>query len=167
MMLVRMVELLIGDPPQRDCLKYVCDHLLLPDLNEVKLVRGSGSVDNGVATGLQAIVESERLVSSSYSSLLHHFDLAVAANLARNSTASAPFSPDSTKATGVLFQDPDSDSDIPVFDVQPQDGRLFNSSYTDRETLFTWTDITGTVPIIKGVANLVQCSTHYRTAHPQ
>lgn len=40
-MFVRLVELLLGSPPRLDCLKYVCDHLLLPDLNDVKLVRGS------------------------------------------------------------------------------------------------------------------------------
>ena len=40
-MFVRLVELLLGSPPRLDCLKYVCDHLLLPDVNEVKLVRGS------------------------------------------------------------------------------------------------------------------------------
>ena len=39
-MFVRLVELLLGSPPRLDCLKYVCDHLLLPDVNEVKLVRG-------------------------------------------------------------------------------------------------------------------------------
>lgn len=45
----------------------------------------------------------------------------------------------------VYVDDIDSDSDLDVleFDVQSQVGRLPDSSYTDQETLFTWSDITG------------------------
>ena len=39
-MLVHLVKLLIGDPPILDNLKYVWDHLLLPDLNSVTVIRG-------------------------------------------------------------------------------------------------------------------------------
>ena len=40
MIFVRLIALLLGDPPHNDSLKYVWDHLLLPDLNDAKLVRG-------------------------------------------------------------------------------------------------------------------------------
>ena len=39
----------------------------------------------------------------------------------------------------------DSDAeDMIAFDVQPSEGRLPQSSYTEEDSLFTWTDITGT-----------------------
>ena len=44
MMFVRLVALLLGDPPHDACLKYIWDHLLLPDLNDSKLVRGDVNV---------------------------------------------------------------------------------------------------------------------------
>ena len=43
LMFVRLIELLLGDPPKLDYLKYVWDHLLLPDLNKVGVVRGASA----------------------------------------------------------------------------------------------------------------------------
>ena len=42
----------------------------------------------------------------------------------------------------------DSDLDVLEFDVKSKVGRLPDSSYTDQETLFTWSDITGDVSFI-------------------
>ncbi len=55
MMLVHLVKLLIGDPPVLDNLKYVWDHLLLPDLNTVTVVRGNG----GNLDATMSLIESE------------------------------------------------------------------------------------------------------------
>ena len=43
MMFVRLIEMLLCDPPKLDFLKYVWDHLLLPDLNKVGVVRGAST----------------------------------------------------------------------------------------------------------------------------
>ena len=48
-MFVRLIKLLLGDPPQLDCLKYVWDHLLLPDLNAVTVVRGTAPLETTVS----------------------------------------------------------------------------------------------------------------------
>ena len=37
----------------------------------------------------------------------------------------------------------DSEPEVLEFDIQSREGRLPDSSYTDEETVFTWTDITG------------------------
>ena len=46
---VRLVELLVGCPPRLDCLYYVCDHLLVSDINELKLVTGPASLETSVS----------------------------------------------------------------------------------------------------------------------
>ena len=46
----------------------------------------------------------------------------------------------------MVFSTSPSDSEVEemiAFDVQPGEGRLPDSSYTDEDSLFTWTDITG------------------------
>ena len=45
MLFVRLVSLLLGDPPDIYCLKYIWDHLLLPDLNDLKILRGAGTLE--------------------------------------------------------------------------------------------------------------------------
>ena len=52
----------------------------------------------------------------------------------------------STPHTVMVFSTSPSDSEAEemiAFDVQPGEGRLPDSSYTDEDSLFTWTDITG------------------------
>ena len=46
---VRLLELLMGIPPRVDCLKYICDHLLVSDLNEVKYVAAAGALETSVS----------------------------------------------------------------------------------------------------------------------
>ena len=41
----------------------------------------------------------------------------------------------------------DEAEEIITFDTQPNEGRLPNSSYSAADTLFTWADITGEVPL--------------------
>lgn len=40
-------------------------------------------------------------------------------------------------------EEEDSEPEVLEFDIQSREGRLPDSSYTDEETVFTWTDITG------------------------
>ena len=40
-------------------------------------------------------------------------------------------------------EEDDSEPEVLEFDIQSREGRLPDSSYTDEETVFTWTDITG------------------------
>ncbi len=47
--LVRLIELLVGSPPQLDCLQYVCDHLLVSDLNDVKFVSGANQLETSMS----------------------------------------------------------------------------------------------------------------------
>lgn len=35
---MNLVGLLFGSPPSTECFRYICDHLLMPDLNDVKFV---------------------------------------------------------------------------------------------------------------------------------
>ena len=49
MLFVRLVECLLDFPPQLDCLRYVCDHLLVSDLNEVKFVVGGNMLETSVS----------------------------------------------------------------------------------------------------------------------
>ena len=44
-LLVRLIECLLANPPQLDCVKYICDYLLVSDLNNVKFVVGNGLLD--------------------------------------------------------------------------------------------------------------------------
>ena len=46
---VRLVELLLGSPPRLDCLRYVCDHLLVSDVNDLKLVTGPAMLETSVS----------------------------------------------------------------------------------------------------------------------
>ena len=70
-----------------------------------------------------------------------------AAGSAHKSSSSLGTMVDSTTTYDSMMPEMGSDEDslheVPVFDVQSLEGRLPNSSYTDEETLFTWTDITG------------------------
>ena len=45
---VRLIECLLGSPPREDCLRYICDHLLVSDLNEVKFVSTPGTMDTSI-----------------------------------------------------------------------------------------------------------------------
>ena len=45
---VRLIECLLGSPPREDCLRYICDHLLVSDLNEVKFVSTPGAMDTSI-----------------------------------------------------------------------------------------------------------------------
>ena len=46
---VRLVELLVGLPPRLDCLRYVCDHLLVSDINDLKLVAGPALLETSIS----------------------------------------------------------------------------------------------------------------------
>ena len=46
---VRLVELLLGSPPRLDCLRYVCDHLLVSDMNDLKLVSGPARLETSIS----------------------------------------------------------------------------------------------------------------------
>ena len=46
---MRLVELLVGCPPRLDYLHYVCDHLLVSDINDLKLVTGPASLETSVS----------------------------------------------------------------------------------------------------------------------
>ena len=46
---VRLVECLMGIPPRIDCLKYICDHLLVSDLNDVKFVAAPSALETSVS----------------------------------------------------------------------------------------------------------------------
>ena len=46
---VRLVECLLGFPPNLDYLRYVCDHLLVSDLNEVKFVASHGLLETSIS----------------------------------------------------------------------------------------------------------------------
>ena len=35
---VNLVGLMFGSPPNLECFSHICDHLLVPDLNDVKFV---------------------------------------------------------------------------------------------------------------------------------
>ena len=52
-----------------------------------------------------------------------------------------PQSPMSVMAFSESFSDEEPEEI--TFDTQHSEGRLPDSSYTDQDTLFTWTDITG------------------------
>ena len=109
MMLVRMVELLIGDPPQLHYLKYICDHLLLPDLNEVKIVRGS---------------DTSTTLSDSKPHPLPHpltYPPTPAASTTNKSASSVGGTFESFTASESLEHGSDHDPEVPVFDVQSQD----------------------------------------------
>lgn len=56
----------------------------------------------------------------------------------------SPSSPNMPVVTIYSNSISDSDTeDMIAFDVQPGEGRLPQSSYTEEDSLFTWTDITG------------------------
>lgn len=42
-----------------------------------------------------------------------------------------------------LSEDEEPEEEVIIFDAQPTEGRMPNSSYKAEDTLFTWTDITG------------------------
>ena len=46
---MRLVECLMGIPPRIDCLKYICDHLLVSDLNDVKYVAAPSALETSVS----------------------------------------------------------------------------------------------------------------------
>ena len=46
---VRLVELLLGLPPRLDCLRNVCDHLLVSDINDLKLVAGPAQLETSIS----------------------------------------------------------------------------------------------------------------------
>ena len=56
----------------------------------------------------------------------------------------SPFSSSVATVTAYTNSLSDSDAEDIAFDVQPSEGRLPQSSYTEEDSLFTWTDITGT-----------------------
>ena len=153
MMLVHLVKLLIGDPPNLDNLKYVWDHLLLPDLNTVNVIRGT----NGDLEATVSLIESK-----CYSAHLTPIVttppcilLPLASHLTNVDTRLTSVSTDSLTLARTdnnfidgLSESSDTDSDLEVldleFDVKSIEGRLPGSSYAEEETWLTWTDITGT-----------------------
>lgn len=46
---VRLIELLLGSPPNPDCLRYVCEHLLVSDINDLKLVTGPALMETSIS----------------------------------------------------------------------------------------------------------------------
>jgi hypothetical protein len=133
MMFVRLVGLLLGDPPSQDCLKYIWDHLLLPELNDLKIVRGSAS---------ESLIETTSLTPNTRTEGRGSSPLVVPCS----SLTSVPF--DSNVFPDIHSDDEedeteDSDLEVLEFDIKSKAGRLPDSSYTDEETLFTWSDITG------------------------
>ena len=44
----------------------------------------------------------------------------------------------------------EANADDVTFDTQPTEGRMPNSSYSAKDTLFTWADITGTCTYLHG-----------------
>ena len=46
---VCLCECLLGSPPDQACLRYVSDHLLVSDLNEVKFVTPPGPMDTSIS----------------------------------------------------------------------------------------------------------------------
>ena len=46
---VRLVELLVGLPPRLDCLRCVCEHLLVSDINDLKLVAGPAPLETSIS----------------------------------------------------------------------------------------------------------------------
>ena len=49
---VGLMECLLGSPPKEDCLRYICDHLLVSDLNEVKYVSTPGVMETSITNAL-------------------------------------------------------------------------------------------------------------------
>lgn len=49
---IRLMESLLGYPPKEDCLRYICDHLLVSDLNEVKFVSTPGMMETSITNAL-------------------------------------------------------------------------------------------------------------------
>lgn len=135
-MFVRLIKLLLGDPPQLDCLKYVWDHLLLPDLNTVTVVRGTAPLETTVS-----LMEASNLGRDRCGSPLRSVS---SLNTLESYSSSKLMDTYSDYPDGELGQD-DSEPELLglEFDVQSREGRLPDSSYTEEETLFTWTDITG------------------------
>ena len=246
---VRLVECLMGSPPRIDCLKYVCDHLLVSDLNDVKYVAAASAMETSVSVfegevlgecirdyHSSAIVFffsfsrpslplpcSPSLCSPSLSTLLSllslfpippflpslcylffhrlsipsdhlppsplsflpslplhlffplfasisvfpsclpslvmiylfhlgqrastpHSHAQPLASAGSASDVSQPFSPGGSIAHTVMVLSNSVDGEteeVITFDVQPGEGRLPDSSYTEEDSLFTWTDITG------------------------
>lgn len=68
------------------------------------------------------------------------------ASAGSTSDVSQPFSPGGSIAHTVMVLPNSMDEEaeeVITFDVQPGEGRLPDSSYTEEDSLFTWTDITG------------------------
>ena len=61
---VRLIECLLGSPPREDCLRYICDHLLVSDLNEVKFVSTPGAMDTSITNALGKSNKTVHFLSS-------------------------------------------------------------------------------------------------------
>uniref|UniRef100_A0A1X7VEE8 Uncharacterized protein n=2 Tax=Amphimedon queenslandica TaxID=400682 RepID=A0A1X7VEE8_AMPQE len=137
MIFVRLIALLLGDPPHEAWLKYVWDHLLLPDLNDAKLVRGDINL---------SLVETSKLPKCSPSQSMSSLESHSAGKLGDRASLGGGGGggrDEGGEETEKHDNESESDMEVVEFDVQSLAGRLPDSSYSDLETLFTWTDITG------------------------
>ena len=48
MHLVRLLQLLMGQPPLQECLAHIHSHLLVPDVNAVKLVTATHVLESSI-----------------------------------------------------------------------------------------------------------------------
>lgn len=48
MHVVRLLQLLMGQPPQLECLTHIYRHLLVPDVNDVKLVTAASVLESSI-----------------------------------------------------------------------------------------------------------------------
>ena len=56
---MNLVGLLFGSPPNLDCFNRVCDHLLVPDLNDVKFLSRQDSAFSlleGIVSGVRDLL---------------------------------------------------------------------------------------------------------------
>lgn len=121
MHVVRLLQLLMGQPPQLECLTHIYRHLLVPDVNDVKLVTAASVLESSI------VAFDANHCSTSISS---HDDLPSPVYIPIPAAESAnERSPEPEDLT---------------FDIQPDHSRLPDSSYsTHDDALFTWADITG------------------------
>ena len=48
MHLVRLLQLLTGQPPLVECLSHICSHLLVSDVNDIKLVTATSVLESSI-----------------------------------------------------------------------------------------------------------------------
>lgn len=120
MHLVRLLQCLTGQPPLLECLTHICNHLLVPDVNDVKLVNATSVLES-------SIVAFDANHSSTPTS--------------QDDSSSPVYIPiPALDLTNGKSPEPEELH----FDIQPERGRLPDSSYsTNDDALFTWADITG------------------------